>query len=102
MNSNAQTLPNQSSAAVGRKLFADLKALNDSLDPIVNKNDRVIVLATVCIQRGANKLSTIIRFLTPLGFDHRHIAAIVRGNTGINPDAYRWHVDAAGRFRLNT
>ena len=45
-------------------------------------DDRARVLAAYCIGQGVNVVGRIIKALVPLGFDHRHIGALLTQDKG--------------------
>lgn len=63
-----------------------------------NKNDRVVVLAAICIERKINTMGLIIHVLGLLGYNRGHVAIIVKSWTGRNPDRHLWLVDSAGKY----
>lgn len=58
-----------------------------------NKNDGVIVLASACIDEGVKVGSKIVVMLSKLGFDPRHVWAMLHHNTGNNPERHYWYRD---------
>lgn len=72
------------------ELLGGLRKLDRSLGPAVNKHDRVIVLVHACLDQGANTRAQIMALLKPLGFDRRHIAIVLKAETGNDPTRHRW------------
>jgi hypothetical protein len=86
------------SSSATPELLEELRELDRSLDPTVNKNDRVIVLITALIDAGVNTRSQIVGVLTNLAFDRGHVALQLKHGTGDNPDRFRWRAEA-GMYR---
>lgn len=63
-----------------------------------NKNDRVTVLAAMCIDKKIDTMGLIIRVLGLLGYDRGHVAIIVKKWNGRHPDRHLWFVDGAGKY----
>ena len=91
----------------GRPVCNDMNSHDDSileklreLDAVCgfNKNDSVIVLACACIDEKINTGSGIINMLTRLGYNRRHVGAILHHNTGSNPNRFRWTRDETGAY----
>lgn len=75
--------------------YQRLERLDDARDPKMNKNDRAYVLIAACIDEGINTVPQIIEAVAPLGFNKRHLGALLTQGKG------GWYRrDAAGVLRL--
>lgn len=66
-----------------------------------NRNDQAIVAITVCITEKLDTAKRIYEVAARLGFNTRHIAMILKRDTGGNPELHRWQRDDAGHYRLH-
>lgn len=59
-----------------------LERLDDARDPKANMNDRAYVLIGACIEEGINTVPQIIATVAPLGFNKRHLGALLTQGRG--------------------
>lgn len=59
-----------------------LERLQGACGPKSNKNDHARVLITACINEGVNTVGQIIKALVPLGFNARHLGAMLTKGKG--------------------
>ena len=59
-----------------------LERLDEARDPKANMNDRAYVLIGACLEEGVNTVPQIIRAVAPLGFNRRHIGALLTQGRG--------------------
>lgn len=77
-----------------------LVVFDATLDPGINKHDRVSVLIAVCIAEGITKGSLIRSALMELGYDGSHVAIVLKKGSGSMPPESRWYRDESGAYRL--
>lgn len=65
-----------------------------------NKNDQAIVAITVCIGERIDTIKAICEVMARLGFDTRHVAAILKFSAGCDPARHLWSKDEAGHYHL--
>jgi hypothetical protein len=81
-------------------MLARLVAFTATLDPRINKHDRVSVLIAACIAEGITKGSSIRSALMELGYDGSHVAITLTKGSGSMPPESRWYRDESGAYRL--
>jgi hypothetical protein len=59
-----------------------LERLDEARDPSANMNDRAYVLIGACLEEGINTVSQIIEAVFPLGFNKRHLGALLTQGRG--------------------
>jgi hypothetical protein len=59
-----------------------LERLDEARDPSANMNDRAYVLIGACIDEGVNTVPQIIEAMTPVGFNKRHLGALLTQGRG--------------------
>ncbi|WP_257540721.1 hypothetical protein [Sphingobium sp. CFD-1] len=74
-----------------------LQRLLDGYGSEGNMHEKAIMLIEACIMEGLNTGPAIIGALKRLGFNPRHIAIVLKGDT---PFACRWRKDADGIYSL--
>lgn len=81
-------------------LIGRLRNLRDSCGEGSNKHDLAIVLISACLDEGVNTKTSIIGVLTAVGFNPKHVAIVLKNETGNNPASSRWRIDDEGRHSL--
>lgn len=89
------------SNAEANAFFERLRELLAACGPKPNRNDAAVVLISACIEDGRDTRPLIVGALSRLGFDYRHVAIILKGETGNNPQRHRWQRDAEGRYTVH-
>ena len=80
-----------------------LADLRDRLDAAeCGKHDQVIVLIEACLSEKSRPGREIVRTVSALGFDKRHVGIQLQRHTGLNVERHRWFKDTAGRYHLLT
>ena len=83
--------------AVPTDPIARLQRLLDTYGTGANKHEQAIMLVEACISEGINTGPRIIGALKRLGFDHRHVAIVLKGDT---PFAHGWRKGTDGIYSL--
>lgn len=81
-------------------VFERLEKLIDDSGPGTNRNELAIVLIQACITAEIDRGSQIVGVISSLGFDARHVGAILSKGAGNYPDRH-WKKDGDGRYRLH-
>ncbi|QGP77779.1 hypothetical protein [Sphingobium sp. CAP-1] len=74
-----------------------LRRLLDTHGSGGNKHEQATMLIEACIMEGLNTAPKIVGALRQLGFDPRHAAIVLKGDTDY---AHRWVKDANGIYSL--
>ena len=77
-----------------------LRGLLEDCGPGISKHDLAIILITACIDEGLNTRPRIVGALKSLGFNSRHVAIVLKYETGDNPESKRWQVRKEGVYCL--
>ena len=64
-----------------------------------NKHDRVMMVLHACIDRGIDKMGSLLSVLSSLGYNRGHVARMLKDRTGNIPGVHFWACDAEGRYR---
>ena len=85
------------------KMYGDLDHILAKLRELAavcgcNKNDSAKVLISACIYEEIKTGSGIIKMLCQLGYNPRHVGAILHHNTGSNPKRFQWTRDETGAY----
>jgi hypothetical protein len=59
-----------------------LERFDEARDPSANMNDRAYVLIGACLEEGVNTVPQIIEAVAPLGFNKRHLGALLTQGKG--------------------
>ena len=79
-------------------LFTRLRRLIADCGPSANKNDKVWVAISACIDEGVDTRPQIVGVIKALGFDPRHVAMLLNSATGDNPARHTWKRDTEGHY----
>lgn len=73
-------------------------ALHGILAGNCNKNDLVLMLIEGCLDEGIDTGRGIVNALGDLGCNRRHVAIMLKENTGYDPERNRWCKTHDGRY----
>lgn len=80
------------------EFFYDLRELLDA-SAEASRHDQAIVGISFCIDHGIDTGPQIIGVMRQMGFNHRHIGAVLHSFSGASPIRYYWQRDEAGHYR---
>jgi len=63
-----------------------------------NKHDRVLMLINACISEGLTGEHHIIGTVAHLGFNHGHVATLLKESVRLEPEWPYWGRDENGRY----
>lgn len=78
-----------------RPLNADLAASGS------NQPERVVALIMACLGEDLTDGSTIVRTISALGYNKRHVGIQLSTNAGTNPDRSLWQRLNDGTYKLH-
>ncbi|WP_230279784.1 hypothetical protein [Croceicoccus sp. Ery15] len=81
------------------EFIAGLRALDAEVGSTSNKHDRAVVLIHACIAGGHNDGSTIVKTLTSLNFDPKHVGLTLSAGCGPSADRHHWEKLTDGSYR---
>lgn len=82
-------------------MFNRLRGLLASCGEASNQNERVTVLISACIDEGINTGPQIVGVVKALGFNPRHVGAMLKNDCGSSPTRHRWLRGTDGIYSLH-
>ncbi|WP_264447467.1 hypothetical protein [Novosphingobium sp. JCM 18896] len=94
-----QEVPNIESQSEG--LIMRLRRVAKDCGDGANINDRITAIIAACIEEGIHGEGQIVAVLMGLGFNNRHVGAILNGHAGRNGAHHLWRKEPGKIYRLN-
>jgi len=69
-----------------------LRKLHNDTDDEIKSSDRVVILIKACIYLGFNTANLIVGAVRKLGFNNRHVGAVLTNCTGDDPNKHHWQL----------
>lgn len=66
-----------------------------------NKNDQVITLITARLDAGPRVGTSLVRNIAALGYNPKHVGAVLSHNCGTNPRRHLWRREDDGTYHLH-